>query len=286
MMEHLKCVFVSHQYYHPHFDPAARGYPVDPLPFELRQLANHLYLYQTFRSSAPGRHTSEPLSVNLPDMQPGEVFYGELTLTNYGLIQANDLKFDLPSDQYFKYELLGDLPISLGAKERITIPYRVTALKALDQSADGSGGGCKHYYQTFRVTYTYQCTDGTERQDSQTVTFVRTEGDCSGSAGFGGFGSGGGGCVGADCGGNQTNTPPTKISPNSIPIDGVECWPVAERWDDTDNGGTGDGDDDGDRGDDPSGTRMPQYAMVALRTWGVLSVWYNGNLTIKPPISA
>jgi len=198
----------------------------------------------------------EPLSVNLPDMQPGEVFYGELTLTNYGLIRADDLAFELPSDQYFKYELLGDLPISLGAKERITIPYRITALKRLDQSTDGSGGGCQYYYQRFLVTYTYQCADGTKRQDSKTVTFLRSEGECSGTGstgtgtggigwgwwgtGGGGSGSGsstsGGGCVGAGCGGNQTYVPP-KISPNPKPIDGVKCWPIAERWDEVDDCG-------------------------------------------------
>jgi len=186
----------------------------------------------------------EPLSVNLPAMQPGEVFYGELTLTNYGLIRADDLKFDLPNDQYFKYDLLDDLPISLGAKERLTIPYRITALNPLDRSTDGSGGGCQHYYQIFRVTYTYRCTDGTERQDSKTVTFLRNEGDCSVSGGnsFGnlvGLGAGGGGgasiasssggCVGAGCGNNPTYKPP-KISPNPKPIGGVQCWPVAERW--------------------------------------------------------
>jgi RHS repeat-associated protein len=198
----------------------------------------------------------EPLSVNLPDMQQGEVYYGEFTLTNYGLIRADDLKFDLPSDQYFKYDLLGDLPISLGAKERITIPYRITALKRIDQSTDGSGGGCKNYYQRFLVTYTYQCADGTKRQDSKTVTFLRSEGECTGTGiggngwgwwgfgGGGGFGGGsggggggsGGGCVGAGCGSNQTYVPP-KISPNPKPIDGDKCKPIAERWDEIDDCG-------------------------------------------------
>ncbi|RKZ75205.1 MAG: hypothetical protein DRR16_31485, partial [Candidatus Parabeggiatoa sp. nov. 3] len=46
----------------------------------------------------------EPLSVNLPEMAIGEVFYGEFSLTNHGLIRADNLTVKLPQeDQYFKY---------------------------------------------------------------------------------------------------------------------------------------------------------------------------------------
>ena len=59
-------------------------------------------------------------------MQLGEVFQGEFTLTNYGLIRADDLNVNLPSDyQNFRYEIVSGLPDSLGAKQRLpgNLPY-------------------------------------------------------------------------------------------------------------------------------------------------------------------
>ncbi len=177
----------------------------------------------------------EPMSVNLPDMQPGEVFYGELTLTNYGLIRADDLKFDLPSDQYFKYELLGDLPISLGAKERITIPYRVTALKALEQGADGSGGGCRKPQWYLRITYTYKCADGDEIKSSSTTVFSWIEGECPTVVLSPSVSSR---TTSTNC--DECNSPPSQPTPSEPapkPIDGVKCWLIAERWDEIDDCG-------------------------------------------------
>src|SRR5204862_6493303 len=40
----------------------------------------------------------QPASVNLPAMAIGEVFYGELTPTNYGLIRADHVRQQLPVD--------------------------------------------------------------------------------------------------------------------------------------------------------------------------------------------
>ena len=101
----------------------------------------------------------EPASINLPKMKAGDVYQSEFTLTNYGLIRAKDLHFMLPADdQNFKYELLTGMPDSLGAKERITVPYRVTCLRPLDQEENqGSGGGCKTYIACIRITYTIEC---------------------------------------------------------------------------------------------------------------------------------
>jgi hypothetical protein len=75
----------------------------------------------------------EPASVNLPDMEPGDVYYAEFTLTNDGLIQAEDLKVSLGLDANCRVELLTDPPKILGAKQRVAIPYRVVALGNLDQ---------------------------------------------------------------------------------------------------------------------------------------------------------
>lgn len=100
-------------------------------------------------------------------MKAGEVYYGEFTLTNHGLIRAEDLQFNLPTDDAFRIELLGGLPTSLEAKETVTVPYRIVALKTLDQGQDGgSGAGCQMKALPIGVTYTYHCVNGTWRRDA------------------------------------------------------------------------------------------------------------------------
>jgi hypothetical protein len=77
----------------------------------------------------------EPTSVNLPAMQEGEQYSGQFTVTNYGLVRADHLKFALPtSDDNYGYEFFGQLPTQLEAKERVTIPYTITAKQLLTKS--------------------------------------------------------------------------------------------------------------------------------------------------------
>src|SRR5574340_1106780 len=89
----------------------------------------------------------EPLSVSLPDMKPGDVFYGEFTLTNKGLVRADDVVFTPPpSDEFYRYEFMVNVPNSLEPNQRVTIPYRVVNLKSLAQpAATATGGGCYNY---------------------------------------------------------------------------------------------------------------------------------------------
>lgn len=85
----------------------------------------NINLEATFQTQVPAPVVLlEPLSINLPDLQVGEEFTGELTLTNYGLIQADSVVFKPPqrSDEYYKYEFLADIPKTLAAKQRIVIP--------------------------------------------------------------------------------------------------------------------------------------------------------------------
>jgi len=128
----------------------------------------------------------EPASVTLPAMQAGDVFNGEFTLTNYGLIRADDLSLSLPpDDQYFKYEALAALPDSLAAKQRITVPYRVTCLKSLEPDADGqaTGGGCGGYRTCSQVGYGYYCANGVWTRSAVRHCWTRGWGSCSGGAG-------------------------------------------------------------------------------------------------------
>jgi len=112
-------------------------------------------LNATYETDVPAAVVvAEPASVNLPPMKAGDVYNGEFALTNYGLIGADNITFTLPEDDpFFRYELLGGLPATIAAKERIIVPYRVTALQSLSQEGDGSGGGREGYVDWVTVDY-------------------------------------------------------------------------------------------------------------------------------------
>jgi len=101
-------------------------------------------LNATFETDVPAPVVVlQPTSINLPKMAAGEVFQGELTLTNYGLVRADDLVARPPgADDYYKLEFLAQPPTSLEAKQRVRLPYRVIALRDFKGATSiGSGGG-------------------------------------------------------------------------------------------------------------------------------------------------
>ena len=179
-------------------------------------------LNATFETDVPAPVViMQPASINLPKMGVGDVFYGELTLTNYGLVRADNVKGQLPSsDEFFRYEFLVDIPTSLVAKQRVTIPYRIVALQSLENSVNSksaSGGGCYSYSQVLTTTYTYICANGVETVGSvDTYWISASNSSCpAGSGGigtgFGGFGFGFG--SGSGFGGDFSGT----SSGNSLP---------------------------------------------------------------------
>ncbi|MCX7669658.1 MAG: carboxypeptidase-like regulatory domain-containing protein, partial [Anaerolineae bacterium] len=87
----------------------------------------------TFQTEVPAPVVLiEPPSINLPDMQVGEEFTGQITISNYGLIRADDVRFTPPApNEYFRVEFLATVPTRLDAKSRVVIPYRVVQLKPL-----------------------------------------------------------------------------------------------------------------------------------------------------------
>ncbi len=157
----------------------------------------------------------EPMSTTLPSMQAGDVMSGEITITNYGLVRADDVSFTLPeSDAYFQYEFSADLPESLSAMQRVVIPYRLTCLAPLEPDADGTGGGCGSYTKVVRARACFECANGDESSTSASHHWSRAWGsDCGGSgSGWWGTGSSGGSASG---GGGST---PDEISgSNCIP---------------------------------------------------------------------
>ncbi len=83
---------------------------------------------QTFQTNVP---TSvivvEPASVTVPDIKPGEVFNGEFTITNYGLISASYKGIKVPASAGdYDIEVLASFPETIGAMQKVTVPYRIT----------------------------------------------------------------------------------------------------------------------------------------------------------------
>lgn len=151
--------------------PVFLNYNVITVEWNVREIVIEdrydITLTATFETDVPAAVVvMQPSSVNLPKMAAGDVYFGELSLTNHGLIRADGLKQTLPrSDAYFRFEFLSPVPSSLGAKERVTLPYRVVALQSLEGAASSptaSGGGCYNYNNSTTVQYGFECANGDE----------------------------------------------------------------------------------------------------------------------------
>ncbi|ARN20015.1 Ig-like domain-containing protein [Piscinibacter gummiphilus] len=192
-------------------------------------------LNATFETDVPAAVVvMRPSSINLPKMNAGDVYYGELSLTNHGLIRAEQVKQQLPrSDGFFRYEFLVDVPEILEPKQRITIPYRVVSLKGLDEaSGDGaaSGAGCYNYSNQTVVSCISICANGLQSVcGSMAAWFAVSNGSCGGGSSGPGGGSGGssgpGWSWGGGYGGGSVGTPIRLPGRKcvEIPKGGVEC---------------------------------------------------------------
>lgn len=202
-------------------------------------------LNATFETDVPAPVVvMQPASVTLPRMNTGDVYYGELTITNYGLVRADNVQQQLPPpDAYFRYEFLGELPTTLEAKQRVTLPYRIVALQSLDapaNSGNATGGGCYAYRNGTGVTCEYTCANGVLSKvcGSSASWFAPPSLSCpagnGGSSGGGGGGTGGtggtvgwswvgggggGGGPGSSSGGGSPN--PVVTSPPATPLPGT-----------------------------------------------------------------
>ena len=173
-------------------------------------------LNATFETDVPAPVVViQPASINLPKMGVGDVFYGELTLTNHGLVSAKDVVAKLPgSDGYFRYEFLVDIPATLEAKQRLTIPYRIVALQSLEASASSataSGGGCYNYSNTLVTSYGFTCANGDPSSGSASASwFSGSNSSCPGGSGGGGGGGWSGGGSGGGWSGGGNSLPGTQ----------------------------------------------------------------------------
>ena len=88
--------------------------------------------------------TIDPPLIDLQDLQVvGQVMQMNMTLTNHGLITANDIKLDFGSHPFYRIEPLLQAVDSLTAKSSLAIPVRITRINdfADPNPGGGSGGG-------------------------------------------------------------------------------------------------------------------------------------------------
>ena len=106
------------------------------VPVELQDEYN-IVLNATYETKVPAPVVVvDPPSFNLPDLSKGDQFNGQITLTNMGLLAANQLTFTKPSDDaYFKYELLNPVPSTLEAGQMVVVAYRIICIAQLGGQA-------------------------------------------------------------------------------------------------------------------------------------------------------
>jgi len=120
---------------------------------------------QTFETNVPAPVlVVEPGSINIPQLQPGQVFNGEFKVTNYGLIEVYDVTLDFPRsiDDYDIEVMTSAIPNKIGAMKSITVPYRITRrittasiFRSLFEEVTGYGGGtCA---KNFNITIKGKC---------------------------------------------------------------------------------------------------------------------------------
>ncbi len=124
---------------------------VTPVAIEDRY---EITVQQTFATKVPAPVlVIEPGSINIPYLEPGEVFNGEFKVTNYGLIEVFDIYIDFSTQVGdFDIEVFSDtMPDKLGAMQSVTVPFRITrkTLVEITQTAwlygevmGYGGGGC------------------------------------------------------------------------------------------------------------------------------------------------
>ncbi|NYZ66260.1 fibronectin type III domain-containing protein, partial [Endozoicomonas sp. SM1973] len=129
----------------------------------------------------------EPMSINLPTMEKGDIYQGEITLTNYGLIKAESMKANLPAgDNFAQIEYLTEIPEELEPGQVVVIPFKVRALKDFVPKGDGeaTGAGCINHRYEISVSYKGQCANG-QWVPGGTIVLLQwsAAGSCSTSSG-------------------------------------------------------------------------------------------------------
>lgn len=143
-----------------------------------------------------------PGAINLPDMQVGEELTGTLTITNHGLIAAEEVVFTPPADDpYFEIRFLGQVPSVLPAGQSVTLPYRVRSLSPLPElnlpaqpqrrllklaellevPLAKAGGQCSSYSANIGLRYSFRCANGDQRAGTGNSRYTKMYGSTCGT---------------------------------------------------------------------------------------------------------
>ncbi len=180
----------------------------------------------------------KPMAVNLPVMKKGDVFQGEFTLTNHGLIRAYNLKEGLPiTNDLVRFEFLKEIPYALEPSQVFTMPYRIQALRDFNPASEAAatGGGCGSYSASYNVTYQGKCVNETVITSQASAHFNSNWGNCGGSGGS--SGGGGGGASGGYFGGTGS----VSYINGGTAISSEPMWCIADTECDDCNKGNGSG---------------------------------------------
>lgn len=170
----------------------------------------------------------DPLSVSFTGSNA--VYNGEFNLANHGNIRADDLAFHPPPyDGKCQFDLPDGLPDSLGAGERITVPYRLIC-DDLPEDDDEC-----YLYNKLGITYKWICPYGVWIKKEVPFSYFVYYGNCESEPRTPNWNTGGsGGSTSTSIWRATWGGLPSKPAPTPSSIGGAECWPKANRSPDTD----------------------------------------------------
>lgn len=154
---------------------------------------------QTFETNVPTSViVTEPPAIVLPTLAPGQVYNGEFTITNYGLVSADYSGINFPSSfEDYDLEVLSRIPTTIGANQKIIVPYRITrrittaaATTNIGDEITGYGGGACSGSRTITVSFSQIICPFSlnERTVTRTATHTMSWNTCPVSGGVGGGG--------------------------------------------------------------------------------------------------
>ncbi|NVK44294.1 MAG: carboxypeptidase regulatory-like domain-containing protein [Oceanospirillaceae bacterium] len=151
--------------------------------FEVKEITiedrYEIVLSATYETNVPAPVvTIEPMMINLPMMDRGQVYQGELVITNHGLINANSIQDRLPrGDSYARFEYQRALPETLEAGQVFVLPYRIVALKNFaDDGTQLISAGCNNHDYNGGVGYEFECANGTEGSGQANISANANDG--------------------------------------------------------------------------------------------------------------
>ncbi|SMO72953.1 Por secretion system C-terminal sorting domain-containing protein [Saccharicrinis carchari] len=164
-------------------------YTWDVVPTEIED-EYQIDLIMEFETNVPVPVVTIEMPKEMPALIGDETFTFPVTLTNKGLITANDVELTLPTDPEYEF-ITNYTTIDLLAQQAIQVPVIMKRKDSSLKSSAGAqaSGGCTDYVI---VVYSWVCGDNGRWQQGNAL-FTYTGRSCPGGGGGGGIGGGLGG---------------------------------------------------------------------------------------------